>query len=135
MNTYELFEEIKRYIELSNEIPILVEGLRDYKALRNIGFRGRIYYIGKKPLVEICYNISKKHKKVFILFDYDEKGRILYKKVKRYLSEFGVIVDERLSELFKKFGIIEIEQIYYRIKNLVKNDKYFSIYFDVIKSF
>ncbi len=114
-----------KFLKLSLDIPIIVEGKRDYNALRKIGFRGEIYCIGKKPLIDVCYKVAKNHRRVFLLFDFDKKGRYLYKKVKRILSELGVVTDDSLREFFKKFDIVEIEQIYFRIKNLIKNDKYF----------
>ncbi len=129
MNLLPLLEEFLRIMNRDENIPILVEGYRDLLALRYMGFKSQIYTLNNKPLLEICYEISRKHKKVYILFDFDKRGKFLYRKTKRYLSELGVVVDDTLRDLFKKFGISKIEEIRYRIKNLVKNDKYFYLYF------
>lgn len=104
-------EEIKKVIEelkLANkEIPIIVEGGKDEKALRKIGFEGKIIKLNKGKSIPIfCEEIAKSFKEVIILTDWDFKGGELSKLLKNCFKANSVKVDTKfrtkISSLCKK---------------------------------
>ena len=82
-----LREVIQALYEVNKRIPIIVEGKRDVRALRKIGFAGDIIILhGGKGLYEFCEDISEKFHRVILLMDWDEKGEALYKSLAGYLN-------------------------------------------------
>ena len=63
--------------ENSNGALVVVEGLRDYRSLRSIGFLGNIFMFCNKNNLLRLVEESKKYRKVILLFDLDREGRSL----------------------------------------------------------
>lgn len=88
---------------------IIVEGIRDKKALENIGVKNKIMMLSKKPIFSIIEDVSV-NKKAIILTDLDKEGKMLYGKLKDGLSRHGVVIDNKFREfLFKETKIRQIE--------------------------
>ena len=90
-NLPELIEKLR---ESNQEIPILVEGENDKKALENLGINGKIIVLNSgKSRVEICDRITNEHKEVIILFDWDRKGGQLTRIITKILHSYGIKVN------------------------------------------
>ena len=64
------------------EIPILVEGDNDIKALKLLGFEGEIIKINQgKPLFNLVEDLSKVYDEMIILMDWDRKGGQLARRL------------------------------------------------------
>jgi len=111
----EKIREILYYLyEINKLVPIIVEGKRDKKALRDIGFEGEIITLHSgKSIYEFTETIAQKFEKVVLLIDWDEKGEEIYSKVGENLQgmwEDFASIRELLKLLCQK-EIAEIEEI------------------------
>lgn len=111
----EKIKEVLHYLyEINKLVPIIVEGKRDKKALRSIGFDGEILTLHSgKSLYEFSENIQEKFDKVVLLIDWDQKGEEIYMKVGESLQgmwEDFASIRELLKILCQK-EISEIEEI------------------------
>ncbi len=95
-------------------MPIIVEGKKDKKALRDLGFDGEIITLHSgKSIYEFAETIANKYEKIILLFDWDSKGEELYSKVGEELQgmweEFASI--RELLKLLCQKEIAEVEDI------------------------
>lgn len=79
--------------ESLNGALVVVEGLRDMRALRSIGFEGSIMMFchngGRNTLVDE----AAKYRKTILLLDLDQEGRSLTKKAALLLEEKKSVID------------------------------------------
>jgi 5S rRNA maturation endonuclease (ribonuclease M5) len=62
--------------EKNKEIPIIVEGEKDKRALKSLGITGVIITINKgKTLTDFCDFLSSKYREIIILTDWDKRGK------------------------------------------------------------
>ncbi|WP_353683493.1 toprim domain-containing protein [Thermodesulfovibrio sp. 3907-1M] len=111
----EKIREVLHYLyEINKLVPIIVEGKKDKKALRDIGFDGEIITLHSgKSIYEFTETIAQKFEKIVLLIDWDEKGEELYSKVGENLQgmwEDFASIREVLKLLCQK-EITEIEEI------------------------
>lgn len=111
----EKIREVLHYLyEINKLVPIIVEGKKDKKALRDIGFDGEIITLHSgKSIYEFTETIAQKFEKIVLLIDWDEKGEELYSKVGENLQgmwEDFASIRELLKLLCQK-EITEIEEI------------------------
>ncbi len=94
-------------------VPIIVEGNHDIKALRNIGFHGKIMKINSGLSInEFCENYSKTYKTAVILTDFDDTGKKLMNRISELLTGYGVSVETTLWEsINKKYRIKSVEDL------------------------
>ena len=96
---------------------ILVEGNKDVKAIRNLGYEGTIEVCvhQKTTLSDISAKIGGDGKKILILTDFDQKGIKLNSRLTSLLQSTGALVNIELRGLFGKkltsIGIRAIEGI------------------------
>ena len=108
--------------ELNNEgKPVIVEGNKDEKSLRELGFDGEIIKVNKGiSMSTLCENISETHKNVIILTDKDRTGDALFTKLGRCLKANDVGYDtpyrNRIFSLAE--GIKDVESLSTFLKNL-----------------
>lgn len=111
METKELLEEISKVIEeLKNEnqqLPVIVEGEYDVKALRALGLEGIVLPVNiGQPIFNFCEDISRHYKKVIILTDWDKKGdhlaKLLQEGLKANAVKFNTDIRARLAYLCRK---------------------------------
>jgi dTMP kinase len=118
----ELIEELGR---LSEDHVILVEGLKDKRALGSLGIRGDIFMIQSEggPMKAAEY-ASRAGKKAVILTDWDRKGGTIARDLEAQLSSLGVPFDgeirAKLSFLCKKY-IKDIESLDTMLERLSAN--------------
>jgi 5S rRNA maturation endonuclease (ribonuclease M5) len=65
---------------------VVVEGKRDFNALRKIGFQGKILEFHKFGGIHNFADSVAKYKKIILLFDRDRKGRYLTGKTVQLLQ-------------------------------------------------
>ena len=90
--------------ELHNsQIPIVVEGREDRKALQYFGLTN-ILVLYTKPFYKIIEELQK-HKEIAVLTDLDKEGKRLYAKINDECSRRGV----RVNNSFRHFLLKETE--------------------------
>ncbi|AIU69877.1 hypothetical protein TEU_05790 [Thermococcus eurythermalis] len=118
-------ENYKRFLELIDELrefegALIVEGMRDEVALRNLGVRAEIIRLSRLPLAEVAL-IASSYGEVKILTDFDRKGEELAKKLLNYLAGYPCRVDiktwKKLRKLVKKDikGVEDLYGLYLRV--------------------
>ena len=114
-----LLNEIEQVIEkMNNDLEcIVVEGLKDRIALRELGF--------EKDIIE-CSNLGfgiideLENKKVAILTDYDKHGTMMWKKLSRALESRGAKVDDTYRKKIGELLNVEKRKTIEAINNLKK---------------
>jgi len=99
-----VLEEIGNLKE--ENIPVIVEGSNDKKALNELGLSNIIILKGK-PLYKLVEGIEEKE--VAVLTDLDKEGKKLYHELKQEFSQRGVMINDRLRTLLFKTQMRQIE--------------------------
>ena len=111
LNRIEVFNKIWKSIEDINS-PVIVEGKRDTKALRNLGFGGIIIELNDgHSLLSTVENIAHKfgrRSKFVVLTDWDRTGEILAKQLKEYGESCDLIPNLRIRQ---KLSILSSKEI------------------------
>ncbi len=111
----EFYEKVRRVIDQLVDEPVenvvvLVEGVRDEKVVRMMGYRGKIMLVSRFRK-EIEYI---KPKKVILLLDFDREGLKNMRKLAKQLSAMGYRVDNTYHNrlrIVKRAGINTVEGI------------------------
>jgi 5S rRNA maturation endonuclease (ribonuclease M5) len=109
LNRIEIFNKIWKSLGDINS-PVIVEGKRDTKALRNLDFRGIIIELNDgNSVLSTVENIAHKfgrRSKFVVLTDWDRTGEILAKQLKEYGESCDLIpnlhIRQKLSFLSSK---------------------------------
>ena len=83
----ELLDELREYA--ADGTPILVEGSRDVKALRELDVGGQIFKISSKKTALNSLSDLAHYKKVVIMTDFDRTGDELAKFCSKHLQSLG----------------------------------------------
>ena len=119
MGPQERLEQLKKLlnelIQENSKTPIIVEGRKDENTLRRLGLKGLILRLNKGVSVfSMCEDISRKHKKVILLTDWDRRGGHLAKLLREALEANGVMYDDdirgKIAVLTKK-DIKDVESL------------------------
>jgi len=88
-----LFEELETVAD-----AVVVEGVRDVRALRGLGFRGRVEMCSRVGVSDgdLVEGLAQSSGAVVILTDFDEEGRRMNRRLSRLLERRGVRVERRL---------------------------------------
>ena len=114
----EILDEILRCIEelQQEQIPILVEGRNDRKAMLALGLRNII--VLNKPLYKIVEHLQLMGK-VAILTDFDWRGRKLFAQLRHECSTRGITMNNRLRIFLKKeTSVVHMEGLATFVENL-----------------
>ncbi|MEM0128442.1 MAG: toprim domain-containing protein [Thermoplasmatales archaeon] len=99
-NTERMLKSLEETIEKNKTVPIVVEGRNDVTALRKLNFSGKIIHFHSRMSVEeFSMKLSKEHKEVILLLDWDQKGKALTSSLIRHLATYGVKTDFDLWKL------------------------------------
>lgn len=92
----EELEELKYYGEQG--VPILIEGKKDEKALRELGIEGDFIKVSGSPLnlFEIAEIAAESSPQVIILTDFDKKGNQLAKRLSQDIQSLGSHPDTQI---------------------------------------
>lgn len=106
---------IDELIQENSETPVIVEGKKDENTLRRLGLKGPIIRLNKGISVfSMCEDISRVHKKVILLTDWDRRGGHLAKLLREALEANGVRHDDdiraKIAILTKK-DIKDVESL------------------------
>ena len=119
-NDPELMKEWLDKLKESDKM-IIVEGLNDKKALKAIGIDDFRIMVLDTELYLFSEKVAENTKKAIILTDTDPEGRKLYSKLKTFLTNNGVEVDNYFREfLFRNSDLSHIEGIDGYFKNQVR---------------
>lgn len=92
-------EWIKKLKKDSKKTIVLVEGIKDKKALTNLGISNILTL--KKPLYAVIEQIISTNKPCIILLDLDKAGKKIYGKMVPDLKHFGVrVINDYRNFLF-----------------------------------
>jgi dTMP kinase len=122
----EIKEVLEELEELAADHVILVEGLKDKKALSSIGIEGEVFMIQSEggPIKAAEY-VSEHGGKAVILTDWDRRGGTIAHELENQLSSLGLMYDSRirarLSFLCKKY-IKDIESLDKLLERLSSDD-------------
>ena len=129
-------EEIRRVLKRIDRDcdGIIVEGIDDYKVLKELGVSTRIFRLSGKSFVDLAETVSHCCKTVTILTDYDEEGKKINKRLKRllvpeldvmssYRKEFGKVLTSKdrfciedirplLVDSLDKFDEVKLSRMY-----------------------
>lgn len=110
-----ILEVLDKIEDKSADTPVVVEGLKDVEAMRNLGLRRNVVSLGKGLTVfAFCERLSRKHGTAVILTDWDRKGGKLARMLKDALEANGVRADTDLRAklvLLTKKDIKDIESL------------------------
>jgi dTMP kinase len=111
MNLKGCIEEVKlaldELVEMNNSVPVIVEGVKDRRALRKLGLTGKIITINKgMSLSDFSDWISEQYEKVIILSDWDRRGGSICRRLKELLKG-RVIYDVTVRQRLSKFAMIK----------------------------
>ena len=120
MQAEERLKRLEKEIEeMENEdCPIVVEGEKDEKSLRDINFRGEIIRINQGiSIFALCEEISKSCKKVILLPDWDRKGSQILKLLEEGLRandvDFNIKYKRRIAFLARDINEVECLAAYF----------------------
>jgi 5S rRNA maturation endonuclease (ribonuclease M5) len=114
-------EEMLEWLEKlkDSERLIIVEGVKDKKALINIGLQPERIVILDDAVFAVAEKVAERTKQAIILTDLDKEGKKLYANLKTNLTRIGVQVDNKFREfLFSNSDLSHIEGIDTYFKNL-----------------
>lgn len=133
MNLERCVEEVElaldELVELNNSIPVIVEGIKDLRALRSLGLTGDIITLNKgMSLSDFADQISEEFDEVIILSDWDRRGGSLCRRLKELLKG-RVVYDVRIRQRLSKFAMIKkveglpswLETVYHRMEDTTPN--------------
>ncbi len=88
---YDLLDDLR--MENLN-MPVIVEGEKDISSLRELGLKGEIIGLhGGLSLFNFCEAVSRKHKRVIVLTDWDRRGGTLCRRLQEGFDANGVRSD------------------------------------------
>ncbi|MDQ7082515.1 MAG: toprim domain-containing protein [Aquificota bacterium] len=96
--------------EHSEVYPVLVEGKRDVGALRKYGIKNIIPLSGKR-FADLPDILEDRWEGAILLYDLDEQGERINRRVGELLRSQGFRVIEDFREYLREAGIIHIEEL------------------------
>lgn len=101
LSAEERLEQLERVFaeleDLSEDTPIIVEGLKDAAALRRLGIVKNVVTLSKgNSIFTFSEALARDHDSAVILTDWDRRGGRLARMLKEALSANGVSANERL---------------------------------------
>ncbi|MCL7415769.1 MAG: toprim domain-containing protein [ANME-2 cluster archaeon] len=129
MSVQEDMERLEKLEELIQDLrqrsdegaAIIVEGMRDRRALRELGITGPIRLGTQKAILELCEEVAREYNNVIVLTDWDYKGEKIARLMADFLNNAGAVVNtdirERIKALVKK-RIKDIESLNNHMHNL-----------------
>jgi len=111
-----LLKSYENFINILDELKdniLIVEGKKDFKALKSLGMRC-IIAINSKPLIEVVHRVLKlcdHRKEVIILTDFDEEGKRIAARLEFLLRRYRVHPNSRLRCKVMNLGINKIEDL------------------------
>ncbi len=113
---------LERLRDANESIPVIVEGPKDQKALRNLGLGGTIIKVNHGGSVfALCETIGRDHDEAIVLMDWDRTGGQLTRLLKEGLDANQVTANteyrRELARLTRK-DISDVEGMDTYLRNL-----------------
>lgn len=107
-----LEEQISALLEAShNGAAIIVEGMRDERALRSLGVSGPVIMASRRPALELAEDAAQRYEAIVVLTDWDLKGDEMALKIEQHLRSAGVRADVEIRSRLKKLVRKEIKDV------------------------
>jgi 5S rRNA maturation endonuclease (ribonuclease M5) len=107
-----LEEQISALLEASHKgAALIVEGMRDERALRALGVSGPVIMASRRPALELAEDTARKYKEIVVLTDWDLKGDEMALKIEQHLRSSGVRADMEIRSKLKKLVRKEIKDV------------------------
>jgi 5S rRNA maturation endonuclease (ribonuclease M5) len=111
-NLEALEELVSGLIDASSRgAAIIVEGIRDRDALRDLGATGPIIMASRRPALDVAEDCAKKFKEIVVLTDWDEKGDEMARNIEIHLRCTGSQTDMEIRSKLKKLVKKEIKDV------------------------
>ena len=109
----EFIEELKKEKSI-----IIVEGLKDIRALENSGIKSVQI---KGPIDQFCEKIAKQTEEAILLMDIDKEGKKLTKSLTINFSKLGVKTNKKYWNAMKKLKLSHVEGLPKALINFERN--------------
>jgi 5S rRNA maturation endonuclease (ribonuclease M5) len=113
--TFERFLELWQRLLADQEVAVLVvEGERDVRSLRRLGWTGPIEAVHRgKPLAETAERLLRLRRRVVVLTDWDSEGGEIARKLRGFLgtTEFDLDLRRNLARLLRG-ELVHVEGLY-----------------------
>ncbi|AEF95833.1 toprim domain-containing protein [Methanotorris igneus] len=122
----EVIEELKEEVERG--IPIIVEGKKDVKSLRNLGVDGIFITVSRTPIFEIADElIANNIREVILLTDFDKRGRQFARAIVDELQSRGIKVNTEIRKKIIKYShgdLKDVESLYIYISRRIEGIRF-----------
>lgn len=107
-----LEEQISALMEASHKgAAIIVEGMRDERALRALGISGPVIMASRRPALDLAEDAARRYREIVVLTDWDLKGDEMALKIDQYLRSAGSRPDMDIRSRLKKLVKKEIKDV------------------------
>lgn len=110
----ETLDDLRKKIEelASLDVPIIVEGRKDEKALRELGISGPVVVLNDGlSIIDTCTRISEEYERAVILTDWDRKGGQLARQLMDALDANGVHFDTEIRACISRLSKKDIKDV------------------------
>lgn len=120
-------EKLQKIIKDIGDTLIIVEGIKDKRALSKLGFKNVLAISGKSIFFLVEKIKSKKVKSVVVLTDFDKEGEKKFKILSRILQSNKIktnyFIRRKIKTLFNIYKIEEFNSLVKLIENNYNFDK------------
>ena len=119
-------ERFQRLLEKlgQDEVPILVEGTRDARALERFGITKNVIMLSGQSLHEIASSLAHQGiRRAIVLTDVDKKGELLAKNLCQLLLNESIRANMSYRKKLRGFGVVCIEDLSSILAMLKKREK------------
>ena len=102
-------ELLDEFINSINE-PVIVEGIKDRKALESLGIGNIVQLHSGNSMLEVVESLQG-FKRVVILTDLDQKGKILRKKLLGFMNLYGIQENKKPREILAQMRLKHVENL------------------------
>lgn len=108
----ELIIVIARLKEEGGRYPVIVEGRKDERALREMGLSGTVLRLDTgKSVFNFCEGLRGEHDRVIILTDWDRRGGRLARALREGLMANGISYDVELRKQIAFLARKEVKDV------------------------
>ncbi|MBN1323701.1 MAG: toprim domain-containing protein [Methanotrichaceae archaeon] len=107
-----LEEQITSLLDASKRgAAIIVEGLRDKRALRSLGAEGPVIMASRRPSLDLAEEAAREYEEIIVLTDWDRQGEEMARKIQHHLQATSVPADLDIRERLKRLVRKEIKDV------------------------
>lgn len=92
--------------------PVVVEGVKDVRALKRLGVEKNVISLGKGlSIVQFCEQLAREWDQVILMTDWDRKGGRIARVLKEAFEADGVKVNDRIRARLVTLAKKEVKDI------------------------